>query len=192
MNAEDAYRAAMEALRRAEQRADESERALTRLRAEFDALLDVLVGKEVLTDGHRRMFEKVAGRHEQAIRPRVRLHMFIDKYQMENQGPDCRSLLHICHARCCSLTFELTEQDVAEQRVLWEVGDPYRIHHEVDNYCSHLDRDTGDCTVHEHRPATCRGFDCRGDKRIWIDFENKIPAPPPPGIAMLKTRPVSR
>jgi hypothetical protein len=25
----------------------------------------------------------------------------------------------------------------------------------------------------------CRSYDCRTDKRIWIDFENRIPAPWP-------------
>ncbi len=33
------------------------------------------------------------------------------------------------------------------------------------------------CRIYAHRPVPCRGFDCRGDKRIWLDFENKIPNP---------------
>jgi hypothetical protein len=28
----------------------------------------------------------------------------------------------------------------------------------------------------------CRGFDCRNDKRIWLDFENKVINPELPEI----------
>lgn len=41
-------------------------------------------------------------------------------------------------------------------------------------YCSHLDPNTFGCTVYENRPVPCRAFDCRNDKRIWLDFENMI------------------
>jgi Fe-S-cluster containining protein len=41
----------------------------------------------------------------------------------------------------------------------------------------HFDRESGRCLVYENRPATCRVFDCRDDKRIWTDFEKRIPAP---------------
>jgi hypothetical protein len=25
--------------------------------------------------------------------------------------------------------------------------------------------------VYDQRPVTCRGYDCRGDERIWLDFD---------------------
>jgi Fe-S-cluster containining protein len=51
--------------------------------------------------------------------------------------------------------------------------------HESDGQCSHLDRKTHGCTIYQQRPAACRGFDCRGDSRIWLDFEKRIIAPLP-------------
>lgn len=27
------------------------------------------------------------------------------------------------------------------------------------------------CTIREHRPLPCRGYDCRKDQRIWLDYE---------------------
>lgn len=55
----------------------------------------------------------------------------------------------------------------------WDlVGQPYLIDRGKDGYCSHLDRNTFGCTVYENRPVSCRAFDCRQDKRIWLDFED--------------------
>jgi hypothetical protein len=36
---------------------------------------------------------------------------------------------------------------------------------------------SGGCTVYDDRPGTCREYDCREDKRVWIDYEKRIPAP---------------
>ncbi len=107
----------------------------------------------------------------------MRLQQVVDKYRVAGADIDCAARLHLCHARCCSLSFELTQQDLDEGRVLWEISDPYMIRHERDGQCAHLDRGTLGCTIHAQRPATCRCYDCRGDPRIWIDFEAGIPAP---------------
>ncbi len=53
---------------------------------------------------------------------------------------------------------------------------------EADGYCTHLDRATMGCGVYEIRPGTCRRYDCRQDKRVWLDWEKKLPAPLPPGF----------
>ena len=37
------------------------------------------------------------------------------------------------------------------------------------------------CQVHAYRPYVCRAYDCRNDKRIWLDFDQMIPAPDEPG-----------
>lgn len=42
------------------------------------------------------------------------------------------------------------------------------------NYCAHLDQATKCCSIREQRPVPCRGYDCRTDRRIWIDFENNV------------------
>jgi hypothetical protein len=85
--------------------------------------------------------------------------------------------VHLCQAACCRLPFALSKQDVREGIVLWDLGQPYLIEHGSDGHCSHLDRATRGCTIHAQRPVPCRGFDCRSDKRIWLDFVGRIPNP---------------
>jgi Fe-S-cluster containining protein len=58
-----------------------------------------------------------------------------------------------------------------------DLGRPYLIAQGADGYCRHLDRCTCRCTVREHRPLPCRGYDCRNDKRVWLDFEKRIVNP---------------
>ena len=41
-------------------------------------------------------------------------------------------------------------------------------------YCTHLERAACRCTAYAQRPLPCRVFDCRNDKRIWLDFENGV------------------
>jgi Fe-S-cluster containining protein len=53
---------------------------------------------------------------------------------------------------------------------------------EEDGYCGHIDKTTCKCRIWENRPVPCRGFDCRKDKRIWLDFENKIVNPELPEV----------
>ena len=174
------YREMAEALRRAEERAAEAERDLADVRARFDKLVDVLIGAGVLSAGHPALLAKVGELAVGAVKPRVKLRIFGDKYAMKGVDIDCGPRLHLCRARCCSFTFELSEQDLEEGRIAWEVMQPYRIRHEADDYCTHLDRRSGGCTVHAYRPGPCRGFDCRNDPRIWIDFDKGVPAPMPP------------
>ncbi len=90
---------------------------------------------------------------------------------------DCASLLHLCKARCCKLSFALTFQDLDEGIVKWEYRLPYIIRQRADGYCTHADAETKRCDVYAHRPIVCRQYDCRKDKRVWTDFENKVPAP---------------
>jgi len=66
------------------------------------------------------------------------------------------------------------------------------LRHERDGYCSHLDRDAGGgCQLYGRRPYVCRTFDCREDRRVWIDFDRKEPAPMPVGLTPLVDRPRS-
>jgi hypothetical protein len=101
-----------------------------------------------------------------------------DKYTFEHTAEiDCASRIHVCHATCCRLPFALSRQDVREGIVHWDLGQPYMIEHGKDGYCTHHDRRCGACSIYAHRPAPCRGYDCRDDKRIWLDFEQMIPNP---------------
>jgi hypothetical protein len=103
----------------------------------------------------------------------------IDKYQMTNLPQiDCEARIPLCHGRCCTLTFPLSFQDLDEGVVRWDYSRPYAIKHRADGYCAHNTPSRG-CGVYQHRPAVCRSYDCRNDKRIWLDFDNRIPAPWP-------------
>jgi len=84
-----------------------------------------------------------------------------------------------------SLTRLLTEialfQDLDEGTVKWDYARPYMIRKKPNGYCIHHEASTGRCGVYEKRPGVCRTYDCRNDKRIWQDFEFRIPAAEAPG-----------
>jgi hypothetical protein len=101
-----------------------------------------------------------------------------DKYAFKGEVEiDCENRVQLCHATCCRLRFALSKQDVYEGIVKWDLGRPYLIAQGNDRYCTHFERSTCRCTVRENRPVPCRGYDCRNDKRIWLDFEHKIVNP---------------
>lgn len=98
-----------------------------------------------------------------------------DKYAIEGSvGIDCENRVHLCKAACCRFWFPLSRQDIDEGVVRWDLRFPYIIDQDEDKYCRHLDRGSCRCTVYEQRPLPCRTFDCREDKRIWLDFENYV------------------
>ena len=105
----------------------------------------------------------------------VELAAPVDKYAVEGATPPCLELLPICQARCCYLAFALTTQDLDEGVVRWDHGRPYVIRHTEAGHCVHLQ--PGGCDVYAHRPAPCRTYDCRGDRRVWLDYEARVPAP---------------
>jgi Fe-S-cluster containining protein len=98
-----------------------------------------------------------------------------DKYSFQSEvSIDCGKRVHLCRASCCRLRFALSRQDIYEGMIRWDLGQPYFIAHDRDGYCTHIERGTCHCTVRENRPIPCRGYDCRNDRRIWLDFENKV------------------
>jgi hypothetical protein len=110
-----------------------------------------------------------------------------DKYALATvDGPPCAELIPLCGARCCRLRFALTTQDLDEGVIRWDRGRPYLIEH-AGGRCVH-NAAAGGCTAYAHRPATCRTYDCRGDRRVWLDYAARIPAPDdaldgePPGL----------
>ena len=98
-----------------------------------------------------------------------------DKYTFdETVEIDCQNRVHLCKAACCRMSFALSQQDVEEGVVKWDLGRPYLIAQDADGYCRHLDRKSSCCTIRDQRPLPCRGYDCRKDKRVWTDFEQMI------------------
>lgn len=185
MDPDEAIRSVANALRKEIEARDNVEKEVKALRAEFDTLRDILVGKGILIDGHRRVLMKIGDQAANRAGRSVKLNLFRDKHEVPNKDIDCAALFHLCRARCCSFSHYISEQDVKEGIVKWELEDPYRIQREADGYCTHLSRETGGCTIHPHRPGTCRDYDCRDDYRVWIDFDKKIPAPMPDGLVPL-------
>jgi Fe-S-cluster containining protein len=109
---------------------------------------------------------------------RVHLARFADKYDVENAQVPCAELMPICHAVCCKLDVVMSTQDLDEGVLRWDYGRPYILRHADHGWCVHHDRATGACGAHEHRPALCREYSCKDDKRIWADFERRILAAP--------------
>ncbi|HEY5926915.1 MAG TPA: hypothetical protein VIV11_34750 [Kofleriaceae bacterium] len=115
------------------------------------------------------------------VRDTGRVWMELDQdNKYDESGPDipCAELLHLCKARCCKMSFPLSTVDLDEGIIRWDYGQPYMIRQRAsDGYCVHNTPDTLGCTVHAQRPLVCRRYDCREDTRVWIDYEQRIPAP---------------
>jgi Fe-S-cluster containining protein len=145
--------------------------------AYVQALADVLVEKGILR--HEELAEPLERAREeiaQVLMPRVRLADMDDKYTDSlSVLIDCPALIPLCHARCCTFKFFLTKQDLDEGIARWDYGNPYWIKQTEGGYCTHCDPETLGCTIHAKRPHICRQYDCREDKRVWVDFNNRIP-----------------
>jgi Fe-S-cluster containining protein len=142
----------------------------------FEWLLDALVMRGQLPPSFAKVATKIRGE-----RSTVRLTMVSDKRTKEVPDIDCAARLHLCEARCCRFDVSLSAQDVAEG-IPWVIEEPYMLPRDpYTKKCVCMD-EAGACTIYEKRPASCRVYNCRGDKRVWIDFDARIPAPMPPRI----------
>jgi Fe-S-cluster containining protein len=84
---------------------------------------------------------------------------------------DCTKRLSECRAACCRLAFPLSLDEIKEGCLQWSLTTPFVRAVGPDGYCVHLDRETLQCTVYDHRSAICQNYSCQKDKRIWEDFE---------------------
>ena len=147
------------------------------------ALIELLVEKGLLTveeldERKRQVAERLAEKFRDNGMGVIRQEPEYDKYTFgDGVKIDCENRIHLCHAACCRLQFALSRQDVEEGVVKWDFARPYLIQQDKDGYCVHLEGKTCRCTIYEHRPVPCRAYDCRNDKRIWLDFEKKIVDP---------------
>ncbi len=146
--------------------------------ATVKALVDTLVASGALPPGeYERRRQRELDVHVERLkeRPVVRMAKAEDKYALEDLPKiDCASIMPICEARCCKLNVFLSAQDLDEGLMTWDYGKPYQIRKREDDYCWHSEPGTHRCGVYQHRPAVCRTYDCRKDKRIWVDFEKRI------------------
>ena len=143
------------------------------------ALIDILTDKGIITieeldERKKEIAANLVTQHAKSGIGCLYQDPEMDKYSFEGEADvDCGDKMRHCRAICCKIPFALSRQDVEEGIVRWDFGRPYVIAHGDDGYCVHLDRETYRCTVHEHRPVPCRGFNCRDSKRwnIWEDAE---------------------
>jgi Fe-S-cluster containining protein len=144
----------------------------------FEWLLDALILRGQVPESFRRLAKKIQA--DRGIR--VRLSMVDDKYAVDSPDIDCASRIALCGARCCSFEVMLSRQDLAERKLPFVVEQPYMLPRDpVTKRCACMD-EAGACTAYDHRPATCRTYDCREDRRVWLDFDQRIPAPLPEAI----------
>jgi Fe-S-cluster containining protein len=155
------------------------------LSATVQALLEVLVGEGQLPIDRYEERKRLTTQRENALErqgPGIEITAVADKYALALPAPiDCAARLPLCQARCCRRSVVLSVQDLDERVVRWSYARPYVIAQRGDGSCVHLE--DGRCAVYAHRPAVCRVYHCRDDRRIWLDFDARVPAPPDPGPA---------
>jgi hypothetical protein len=167
----------------AHDRANANTTLLHETSATLDAVVETLVAEGLLD---RAALERRAGaageRRERQFFERgmgVALQEFGgSKYAFAGAtGIDCESRVELCGAACCKLPFALSREDVEEGVIRWDLGRPYVIAQQSDGRCVHMDGGTHRCGVYAQRPIPCRGYDCRHDERIWLDFDARVVNP---------------
>lgn len=142
----------------------------------LEMLIDGLILRGHLNRGHARLLQRLKGAQGST---RIYLSQVTDKRSVPSPDIDCASLLHLCKGRCCAMRVSLSEEDLNEHKLAWDLQQPYSLRRDPDHgYCSYLG-EGGACGVYHDRPATCRAYDCRKDRRVWVDWEQKIPAEVP-------------
>lgn len=79
---------------------------------------------------------------------------------------DCEAKLKRCRAKCCTLQFALTKEEVRKGHIKYNPSRRFFIARESDGYCPHLERSTFRCNVWSERPLRCRRYDCRDDPQV--------------------------
>lgn len=139
-------------------------------------LVELFVQRGQLARGHHSLIRRVKADHSPL---KVHLTQVVDKRSVKVPDIDCASLMHLCRARCCSMDVAMSKEDLDEGRLGWNYEEPYLLRkNPATGYCEKLSPEGG-CCVYDDRPAVCRTYDCRNDKRVWEDFEKRIPAEHP-------------
>jgi Fe-S-cluster containining protein len=165
-----------------------NEKMLAEFRTIIDTLLQILVVRGTLDEGHRAMMEKLRQHARLAAEPQISLGTTDDKYSVDLGEVDCAALMHLCHGRCCSFNIPLSMQDLNEGKLAWRVRQPYLLAQSDKGYCVYQAEDSGGCGNYEFRPAPCRTYDCRDDTRVWLDYAQRLPAPMPDGLVTIRRR----
>ena len=87
---------------------------------------------------------------------------------------DCEARIPYCKAVCCRMRWALTVEEIEQGPMKWDLGRPYFNRHNAEGYCEQIDPETHGCHIYEDRPSPCRQFSCKGDDRIWKDFDAMV------------------
>jgi hypothetical protein len=156
----------------------ELEDAWVTLEAVVELLVEAGLPREQLEEARAKAAEKVRRRFVERGMAVARQDFDVPKREFAGGVQiDCASRVELCRAACCRLGVGLSAEDVREGILRWDVEMPYLLKRAEDGWCVHMERGSCACTVYDARPIPCRGFDCREDKRIWLDFEGRVPNP---------------
>src|SRR5215510_1532670 len=121
-----------------------------------------------LNDNQMVLLNKLKRRAARTFGPAYELDGNLDKYAVKNAEVDCGARMHLCHGRCCSFEVRMSRQDLEEGELKWAIESPYHLPRNGEGYCIYQTRETGFCGTYRNRPAACREYSCKDDKRIWI------------------------
>lgn len=189
MDADEVYAQLGAALRRLSADNERNEKSIAELGVALDTLIQIMQFRGEVGEGHLRTIAKLRERTARAAQPHLELNTTVDKYQVENSEVDCGARMHLCHGRCCSFNVRLSRQDLKEGQLEFRIDEPYFLEQTAEGYCIYQTRETGFCGNYQYRPAPCRSYDCREDRRIWLDFEQMIPAPMPEELVTIRRNP---
>ncbi|MGN6110242.1 MAG: YkgJ family cysteine cluster protein [Kofleriaceae bacterium] len=189
MDADEVYAQLGAALRRLSADNERNEKSIAELGVALDTLIQIMQFRGEVGEGHLRTIAKLRERTTRAAQPHLELNTTVDKYQVENSEVDCGARMHLCHGRCCSFNVRLSRQDLKEGQLEFRIDEPYFLEQTAEGYCIYQTRETGFCGNYQYRPAPCRSYDCREDRRIWLDFEQMIPAPMPEELVTIRRNP---
>ncbi len=153
---------------------------LVALATTVQALVDVLVARGVVGAAELEAQLEVAARRVADSRLGQRSlvrgeELLRDKYQEPNAPVDCEARMPLCKGACCACRVPLGAQDLRENVLRWDLAHPYFLRKTAAGRCTHQDTTTGACTVYEQRPLACRSYTCKDDRRIWKDFDARVP-----------------
>jgi Putative zinc- or iron-chelating domain len=142
-------------------------------------LIDLLIEKGALTTAEVTQAVERTGAEMREAGRQATLEVIVREDSSEPAVPadeiDCATRIPFCKASCCRLRWPLTLEEVESGPVKWDLGRPFLNRHAAHGYCHRLDIESHGCQVYEQRPQPCRQYNCAGDDRIWLDFENMVP-----------------
>ena len=156
----------------------ELEEAVATLEALVELLIEAGLPPELLAEAKEGAARRVRRRFIENGMAVARQDFDVGKQAFpDGVAIDCENRVDLCGAACCRLSVGLSGEDIREGILRWDVENPYILERGDDGWCAHMERGSCRCTVYEARPIPCRGFDCREDRRIWLDFEGRVPNP---------------